>query len=151
MRDYLHPRANFYRDVWLLAVTAVVLLGLKALSNQNDEIQAGRQATTGITCAVSAAVVKGGKITIVSSAEAPLPPRLEAFLQRYGYPPRAERQKQAEAAGNAYTNLINREILRVVGVRASKVLEPEKLPNGKPNPDAGSLNCERLRAFAKLK
>lgn len=143
-------RENAYRDAWLLAITVFVLLGFKALDDQNTEIQQGRKATTGITCAVSAAVVKGGKLTIVSSAEAPLPHRLEVFLRAHGYPPLAQRKAQAQQAGEAYSQFINAEIIAASGVHAKQVLEPSRL-HGKPNPRAGELNCKRLRALAKLR
>jgi hypothetical protein len=144
-------RENAYRDVWLLAITVIVLLGFKAIEGQNDEIQEGRKATAGITCAVSAAVVKGGKLTIVTSAEAPLPPKLEAFLRKYGYPSKAERQASAKATGDAYAQFINGEIIAAAGAQASKVLEPARFKNGRPNPRAGELNCKRLRALAKVR
>jgi hypothetical protein len=144
-------RENAYRDVWLFAVTVMVLLGLIAYNNRTNEIQQGRKATAGITCAVSAAVVNAGRLVIVESSEQPLPPRLESFLEHYGYPPKGTREAQAALSAQAYTSNINREVVKAAGVNASSVLEPAKLKNGKPNPAAGSLNCERLRALAKLK
>lgn len=150
MRRHLHPRANWYRDAWLVAITVMVLLGLKALSDQTNEIQEGRKATAGITCAVSAAVVNAGRLVIVQSSEQPLPPRLESFLEHYGFPPKGAREQQATLSAQSYTNNINREVVRAAGVDASSVLEPAT-KNGKPNPAAGSLNCERLRLLAKLK
>jgi len=128
----------------------MVLLGLKALSDQTNEIQEGRKATAGITCAVSAAVVNAGRLVIVQSSEQPLPPRLESFLEHYGFPPKGAREQQATLSAQSYTNNINREVVRAAGVDASSVLEPAT-KNGKPNPAAGSLNCERLRLLAKLK
>lgn len=142
---------NWYRDLWLFLVTVAVVGGFLAIRGTTNEIQEGREATTGITCAVSAAVVKGGRVTIVTSSETSLPPKLEGFLKKYEYPSKAVRRKQAQLSGEAYTKSINAEIVKAAGVKASKVIEPDKLPNGRPNPNAGSLNCKNLRALAKLK
>lgn len=144
-------RENWYRDVWLLLISAVVLLSLLSLGNATTQIQQGRRATAGITCAVSASVVKAGRLTIVTSAEAPLPPKLEALLRRYDYPPLSVRRAKAQRSADAYTRSINEEIVRAAGVQAKKVIAPAKLPNGEPNPDAGTLNCAKLRELAHIK
>lgn len=142
---------NWYRDLWLALVTAAVVIGFVAIEGKTNEIQEGRKATAGITCAVSAAVVKGGRVTIVTSSEAPLPPKLEGFLKKYEYPSKKVRRHQAQLSGEAYTKSINAEIVKAAGVKASKVIEPDKLPNGHPNPNAGSLNCKNLRELARLR
>lgn len=140
---------RWYRDAWLLAITVVVLFAVKAINHKTNEIQQGRKATAEITCAISAAVVKAGRLTIVTSAEAPLPPKLDQFLQRYGYPSPSARKTAAEVTAADYTRAINEEVIRAVGAKAKDVLEPN-LIHGKSNPRGGSLNCEKLRDVAHL-
>jgi hypothetical protein len=143
-------RDNWYRDVWLLVITLfVVVLALKILSVVN-EIQEGRRDSAGISCAVSSATVTAGKLVIVQSSEQPLPPKLEQFLEEHGLPPLKDRQLAARGTADEYTKLINAAIVKYAGVRGTSVLEPDKLPNGQPNPAAGLLNCDKLRALAKV-
>lgn len=133
-------RENWYRDLWLFLVTVLVVVALSSIHAQTNEIQAGRRNTSGISCAVSAAVVKAGRVIIVSSSEQGLPPRLEMFLEEHGLPPKAVRDKAAQQSAKSYTAGINAEIVKVSGVDAQKVLNPD-----------GTLNCNKLRELARIK
>jgi hypothetical protein len=143
-------RDNWYRDVWLLLITGFcVFLGLRIEGNVN-EIREGRRDSAGISCAVSSATVQAGKLVIVQSSEQPLPLKLEHFLEEHGLPPLQDRKAAARTTAGEYTQLINRAIVKYAGVNATSVLEPNTLPNGKPNPAAGLLNCDKLRVLAKI-
>jgi hypothetical protein len=133
-------RENWYRDVWLFSVTILVALALNAEHKHTNEIQQGRRTTSGISCAVSAAVVKAGRVIIVSSSKQGLPPKLELFLERHGLPPKKVREQGAEVSARGYTAGINEEIVKVSGVKAAQVLNKD-----------GTLNCDKLRTLAKLK
>lgn len=133
-------RENWYRDLWLFAITILVVVALGSIHEQTDEIQQGRRNTSGISCAVSAAVVKAGRLIIVSSSEQGLPPRLEMFLEEHGLPSKAVREKAARGAANSYTAGINAEIVKVSGVDAKRVLNQD-----------GTLNCDKLRELARVK
>jgi hypothetical protein len=146
-----HMRDNWYRDVWLFLITVAVVVGFISIIEATQQIEHGRRDTSGITCAVTSATVHAGKLVITSSAQQPLPLELEAFLEKHGLPSRKTREASAETAANSYTALINDAIVKTAGVKATKVLEPERLPNGAPNPNAGLLNCERLRQLARIK
>jgi hypothetical protein len=145
-----HLRENWYRDVWLLAITAFCVFLALRIEGSVNQIQEGRRDSAGISCAVSSATVQAGKLVIVQSSEQPLPPKLERFLEEHGLPPLQDRKVAAQGTAAAYTQLINRAIVRYAGVQAKSVLEPDKLPDGALNPNAGLLNCERLRRLARI-
>jgi hypothetical protein len=133
-------RENWYRDVWLVAVTVLVAASLTVEAKRTSEIQEGRRTTLSISCAVSAAVVKAGRVIIVSSSKQGLPPKLELFLEQHGLPPKKLREQGAARSAESYTSGINQEIVNVSGVKAAQVLNKD-----------GTLNCNKLRTLAKLK
>jgi hypothetical protein len=140
MKTHKLLRENWYRDLWLFAVTALVLVALSAEHKHTNEIQQGRRTTSGISCAVSAAVVKAGRVIITSSSKQGLPPKLEVFLEQHGLPPKKVREQNAVKAAQGYSAGINAEIVKVSGVDPLDVLNKD-----------GTLNCDKLRALAKLK
>jgi hypothetical protein len=129
-------RENAYRDLWLLGITAVVVIALVRQGDTLDKVQQGRRQTIAINCGATAAVIDAGRTLIKGSAAKPFPPQLERFLHSLGYPPRPVRQKQAKAAADAYAAAISSRIAATSGV------------HGLIRRD-GSLDCRRIQRIAR--
>lgn len=139
-RRRLRLRENWYRDLWLLLLT-IVLVGLslnasgdagEALSKAERQ-QEGRAVAVDVVCGGLSAVIESGRAAFTAGGQ--LPPRLTDFLERHGYPPAAVREAAARKAAVDYAEGI------------AKAVERESGLSGLVRRD-GSLNCQALRKAA---
>lgn len=143
VRGYLLGEKRGYRDLWAVIVTGLVLLALAAGKHALDEVQIGRRAGTGFTCAIAGAVAQAGREVVEQSSPQKAPtPRAERLLIELGYGPKAQRAKQAHATGRAYTGRITELVERYAHIPA---VEARRLV--RPN---GTVNCDQLKALAKV-
>jgi hypothetical protein len=131
------PNDNWYRDVWLFVVTAIVFLALHDASAAIKSNHEGRRAAVNVTCATLSAVIESGRETLRAGAQIG-PPRFERGLTRMGLPPLADRQRAADLAATHYSKNIATEVERQSGVRGLV------LPDGR-------LDCSRLRTLARTR
>jgi hypothetical protein len=125
-------RENWYRDIWSLLLTIFVAM---ALANNNatvDKVQEGRRTGTGVSCAISNAIVKAGRGVILSSATV-RPRKLEVNLMKLGLPRREARAIAARHAADAYAESIAVDVARVAGPSAKGVVRKD-----------GTLDCQAL-------
>lgn len=127
------------RVLYLFAVAVAVFCAflVTKVSDLQTEQQSGRKISLSVTCTVLGAIAEGGKATISTASGGPANPKLERGLRRLGLPPFKVRQKQAQAAGDAYVNGIAQRVQDATGV--SNLIR-----------DDGTINCARLRSLAKL-
>jgi hypothetical protein len=131
---------RWYRDVWLFIITLMVLGALLTITDTVNEVQEGRRAATGISCAVSSATVTAGHDVIVSSAEQAMPPKLEKFLMHLGVPGHKTRESEAKLLAKTYANSIESAVIAAAGAQAKQVVNKD-----------GTLNCNKLRELARIK
>lgn len=138
IRSGLGPflRENWYRDIWLTAISALVVLALIGQGNVLDDIQEGRRAAVDVTCAATSAVINAGRATITGGAES-LDPEFARNLEKLGYPSKPVRERQARKAAKLYAGAIAREVERATGVTG--VVKED-----------GSLDCERLAVLSRV-
>jgi hypothetical protein len=132
------------RTTRLLIVLTLLLLGLGGWSvilssRQSDtlvRVQHSRTEATAVTCAVLGAVTDAGRQVIKGSAHMP-ETAFTRFLEAHGYPPRAVREAQAQAAGEHYAQAISERVSAAIGPkRAARIVETN-----------GTIDCT---AFARL-
>lgn len=140
IREFVLGERRGYRDIWLLIITGFMFLALMITANNVGEIEAGRRAGTGFTCAIAGAVATAGREVVEDSASQPLPPKLEKIL---GLPPLKVRQQQARATGRLYTEHITLRLEQVAGISKAKAQEII-LPDG-------TVDCQRLKALSKVR
>lgn len=104
-----------------------------------QEIQEGRRAGNGITCGIASAISEAGRELVVSSSSAPTPPKLEKFLQQFGYPSAAQRRAGALVAGSQYVSNISEEIQRKIGPKGAHLVKRD-----------GTLDCKAVAALAHV-
>lgn len=126
----INVRENWYRDVWLLIITAtVVYLAFLSVgysqqaANTARQIQAGRSAGVATTCAVLSAVAEAGREVIAGPSKLP-PTREEQALERLGFPPFRIRHQEAEKAADAYVASLSRHVVSQVGARGQSLVRP---------------------------
>lgn len=134
-RHALTARENWYRDVWLLLLSAVVLWAAVA-SVQNSararHLAEGNRRAIEVSCAATSAVVDAGRATLRGGAVI-RPDRFRHELERLGLPPQTVRERGADAAARDYGASIASAVERATG-------RP-----GLARPD-GTLDCRRLTA-----
>lgn len=123
-------RENWYRDVWLLLVSLVLLLMVHGVQSRVERQREGRAIAINVMCGGISSVIEAGRATITGSST--LSPEFERNLERLGYPPERQRKAAARAAAKGYAASIAAAVQQESGVR------------GLVRKD-GSLNCERLR------
>ena len=79
-------------------------------------------------CEIDKVIIDEGKRALRSGGQA-LPPRVEALLRRYGYPPLSVRQANAEASAHRYEERITDAVRKAAGAKPVK---------------GGALNCSAL-------
>lgn len=128
-------RENWYRDVWLILTTVVVVVALIRAQDAIDAQNAGRRAAGAVTCSAISAVIDAGRATIDSGGRID-PRKFERNLERLGLPPRDVRARKARTAAESYARLIAQRVTTESGVP------------GLVRRD-GTLNCERLGVVAR--
>jgi hypothetical protein len=134
-------RHNHRQAMVILAVLFVVQFGLGSwaliLTSRTEDlvhqIQDQRRQGAGINCGISSAIIEAGRATITNGGT--LPPKLERFLERHGFPPAPVRERQAAMTARRYAQSISTAVARSVGP-GSGVIRPN-----------GSIDCARLRAI----
>lgn len=132
-------RENWYRDIWLLGVSAFVVIAVLNSQDAVDQQKEGRKVAVAAICGATSAVIEAGRATITGGA-AGISGEFERNLRELGYPPRKIRQEQAEQAAQMYARTI------AEGVRASA----GKQSRGLVRKD-GTLNCQRLQQVARTR
>lgn len=118
--------------VGAVGLVGALTIGLGVLGN-NGELERqreGRRIAVNVTCGAISAVIDAGRATITGGA-AGLPPELASFLEAHGYPPAAERRRQALEAASTYARSIAKAVERASG--RDDLVQPN-----------GRLRCERL-------
>lgn len=135
-------RENWYRDVWLIIISVVVLWssistyqnGQDTYRNQQDQ-RTGRRVAVGATCAAVSGVIEAGRATIASGVI--IKPKLfERNLERLGLPPVDVRRDSAEDAAVAYS--------RAIAIRVAQATHNSSLVRKN-----GTLDCRRLQVAAR--
>jgi hypothetical protein len=133
----------------LLFVVAQMALGVWGLrlqvqstnlSRQNrdtlKQVQAGRQTSLGVACAVESAVAQSGRAVIAGSAKPPSAAE-ERALEALGFPPYSVRQRQQKKAADAYVAEIAKRIDQQIGSKGDGLVRP-----------GGTLDCKRFEQIA---
>jgi hypothetical protein len=156
-------RENWYRDVWLFALSILVLISVSSSQGASEsanvtskttrqvvvqlrsvvqqqgtllrEQRQGRTVAVRALCAATSAVIDAGRATITGSGGAVGSPRFVRALERLGYPPKRVREQQAQKAAQFYAQAI------------SKRIETATKQKGLARKD-GSLDCRRLQVVA---
>lgn len=130
-------RENFYRDIWLLVLTVVLVIMAVGASNdagkaltKTQRQQEGRAVAVNVVCGSTSAIIEAGRATITGGGG--VSPQLARNLERLGFPPKRVRDVAAKRAARLYAKSIADAVERESGVR------------GLVRPD-GSLDCFRLR------
>jgi hypothetical protein len=130
-------RENWYRDVWLLIISACVAWAAWSTVNLADDVNTGRRQGIGITCGATNAVIDAGRAAIGTPTN--FPPALERNLRQLGFPPREQREQASRRAAEQYARSIATGVVR-------NAKDPRKARDV-VRPD-GSLDCDRLAAVA---
>lgn len=135
-------RENWYRDIWLVVISALLLLGYIGQNNVLDDVQRvqeeqreGRRAAIQVTCAATSAVIDAGRATITGGAES-LDPEFAKNLEALGYPPINVRRDQARKAARLYAKAIADKVEAATGVE------------GVVHEKDGTLDCDLLLQLA---
>lgn len=162
----LTARENWYRDVAILGLTAIVAWTAwktpEAVKDASDATAAstravmradrateradraikdqveGRKAAVQIICGVSSAIIDAGRATITGNS-AGLPTQFERNLERLGYPPRHVRRAQARELGRQYAQAIAERVQAVADGKAKGIVRKN-----------GTLNCTRLLEVSRV-
>lgn len=132
-------RENWYRDVWLLLVSAFVVV---AVLNSRDAVERqkeGRRVAVQAICGATSAVIEAGRATITGGATG-VGGEFERNLRALGYPPRKVRQRQAMQAAEAYARTIAEGVRQAAGVNARGLVRRD-----------GTLDCQRLQQVARTR
>lgn len=127
-------RENWYRDLWLIIITGVVLIALSRSQDAVNRQAEGRRVAGAVTCSAISAVIDAGRATIQSGGKID-PREFERNLEKLGLPPRDVRMERSRTAAESYARLI-----------AQRVVEESKVP-GLVRED-GTLDCRKLRVIA---
>jgi hypothetical protein len=130
-------RQNWYRDVWLLLITASVLLLTVKTYDLIHDVRDGRRTSVGISCAATSAVIDAGRAVITGRAGGgnAMSKQFVQNLERLGYPPKKQREEAAAKAADFYLRSIVEGIAKQVGAhKAGQVVTPK-----------GSLDCDAVR------
>jgi hypothetical protein len=100
------------------------------------QIQNGRRTAVRVVCASTSAVIEAGQRTI--SGPSNIPPKLDAHFQRYGYPSRADRERAAAVAADAYAAQIAKRIREETNLRGLVTAD-------------GRLDCDRLADVSRAR
>lgn len=126
------------RDLWMLAITGLVVLALSHAGDALNNVQQGRRVANGVNCAILSAISEAGRQVIGQGASQPETP-LTRFLERHGYPPARVRARQAQMAADAYVSSISQRIEMEVGHKGDQLVRPD-----------GTINCDRLASIAAI-
>jgi hypothetical protein len=151
-----HKGPRMWRDFWMLILSGIVLLSLHSSSGTSDQaktaaqhanqaiqqVQEGRSTATAIQCAVISAFADAGRATISGTSLSDTP--FTRQLERLGYPPLAQRQAQAKAAGKLYVQAISTRIDRELEQHGKKPPPGHSLVRAD-----GSINCQTFARLAR--
>lgn len=128
-------RENWYRDVWLLGVTILVLFAVGKTFGVVNDVQEGRRVGTNVTCSATSAIIDAGRDTLKNSATI-RPTKFEENLVKLGLPRVKARKAAADEAAKRYGQSIATAVAQQTGrddiVRAD-----------------GSLDCKALQRAVK--
>lgn len=130
-------RENWYRDVWLVFVTVLVLWATLISHNAQTEQREGRKVSLTATCAAISGVIEAGR-TSIRGGVVIRPRAFERNLIKIGLPPFHVRVRAAEAAANAYG--------RAIAIRVEQATHRKGLARSD-----GTLNCARIRQVGRVK
>lgn len=133
-------RENWYRDLWLLLISATVVLELVRIGGLVDDVQDGRRVGTSVTCAGLTATIDAGRDQISSAARI-RPRELELNLMKLGLPKKEARARAADAAADAYARSISQAVAREAGAESARQIVRTD----------GSLDCDALKAAVGVK
>lgn len=129
-------RDNWYRDVWLLMVTVLVVLAVTKTYSNVDDIQDGRRIGTNVTCSATSAIIDAGRDTLRNAATI-TPTKFERNLVALGLPRKKARTEAANQAAKKY----GESIASAVAVQTGR--------NDIVRPD-GSLDCAALQRATRV-
>lgn len=129
-------RENWYRDVWLLIITVLVLLAVSKTYGNVGDIQDGRRVGTNVTCSATSAIIDAGRDTIRNAATI-TPTEFEKNLVALGLPRRKARTEAANQAAKKYGESIASAVALQTG-RSDIVLSD------------GSLDCAALQRATRV-
>jgi hypothetical protein len=118
---------------------------LERLDSQDQAQVESRAIGRATSCAIQSAVIRASVAAILGGVEQP--PELDRNLQRLGFPPEAERRRQAQQAARAYALEISRAVEAAVRRAAPP---PQGGPATRPESvgtivnEDGTLDCRRL-------
>lgn len=135
-RHHIRVRENWYRDVWLLIITGLTTWSVLTTMSTVNDVQEGRRAAVGVTCAATSAVIDAGRAAITGGAQG-VSGEFARNLEALGYPPKHVRERQAKQAARAYSRAISHRVEKATGVAGIV----------KPN---GTLDCERLAELSRV-
>jgi hypothetical protein len=129
-------RDNWYRDVWLLLITVLVLLAVGRTYGLVNDIQEGRRVGTNVTCSATSAIIDAGRDTLKNSATIK-PTEFEQNLVNLGLPRKEARTKAADEAAKRYGQSIASAVAKQTG--RDDIVRPD-----------GSLDCAALKRAASV-
>jgi hypothetical protein len=138
-RFIINAHENWYRDVWLLIITLVVLYTAIQISSTSNRISEGRHFALSTSCAVESAVAAQGRDVILHSSP-PTDTPLFRFLERHGYPPLKARLAQQRIEARAYVQGIAEAVQASTGVKGKSLVRAD-----------GSLDCKRFSRLANAR
>jgi hypothetical protein len=130
-------RENWYRDVWLVLVTALVLWATVVSHNTQTQQREGRKVSLTATCAAISGVIEAGRATILGGVII-RPKEFERTLTKMGLPSFPVRKRSADAAAAAYGHAI---AMRVEQATHRKGLARKD----------GTLDCDAIRQVGRAK
>lgn len=141
---------NAYRDVWLLAITVVVALALKAGAQNTSDIQAGRVTGTQISCGTNQATLRASQRIIEGSGAPPETPQQEREFEQLGFGTKAQREAQARALGVTFVRYVRQEVQRFAGAQAGAVIELQNVGTEQHPHLVAKVNCAQLRQLTQV-
>jgi mRNA-degrading endonuclease toxin of MazEF toxin-antitoxin module len=142
---------RWYRDLWLVLISVVLLFTVKALADEVNEQRNGRKTGTTITCVITSSILRGSHAFIVASSAQALPAKLEARLLKEGFPPKEAREKAAVVQADAYTKAIGDAVVEAVGSKAKGLIVEVSHKRDFHASSAGTVNCAQLKTLTKAR
>lgn len=131
---------RWYRDIWLLIITIIILLALGSLHEQTLEIQEGRVVGTQISCGLTQATITANKHVIEGSLLSHYTASQEKALKIFGFGDKKARERKSVIAGHAYILSIQQAVMLFAGNKASGVIQSN-----------GKVNCKELKQLSHVK
>jgi hypothetical protein len=119
------------RDLWMLAITGLVLYALANFSTEQERQRQGRSIAIDVNCAAINGVEDAGRAILLQ--ELPLPANIKRLL-----PPATKQDKAIrEAFATAYNRVITERIANIAKADVKNVVNPD-----------GSIDCNKLKKAA---